>query len=129
MAKVFDSSAVLAFLYDEPGADKVRVDLPDGVISAVNAAEVLAVLVRNGAPLEDASLALQKTRLKVQEFSLAGAAKTAALLSPQSRSLGLSPGDRACMATAILLKLPAVTAERIWTGIEVPDLRIECIRG
>lgn len=128
MPKVFDSSAVLAFLYDEPGSDKVRRNLADGIISAVNAAEVLAVLVRNGVPLEDASLALQKTRLKVQEFSLAGAGKTAALLSPEFRSLGLSLGDRACMATAILLNLPAVTAERIWTSLQVPDLQIECIR-
>lgn len=129
MPKVFDSSAVLAFLYDEPGGDKVRPDLPDGIISAVNAAEVLAVLVRNGVPLDDASLALQKTRLKVEAFSLAGAAKTAALLTPQFRSLGLSLGDRACMATALLMQLPVVTAERNWAGLKVPDLQIELIRG
>lgn len=129
MAKVFDSSAVLAFLYDEPGSDKIRQDLPQGIISAVNAAEVLAVLVRNGVPTEDAVRALQKTRLQVQEFSLASAAKTAALLTPQARKLGLSLGDRACMATAILLQLPAVTAERVWGRLQVPDLRIEYIRG
>lgn len=117
MAKAFDRSAVLAFLYDEPGGDKVRADLPEGIISAVNAAEVLAVLVRNGVPLEEARRALQKTRLQVQEFS-----------TPQVRKPGLSLGDRACMATAILLQLPAVTAERIWAHLQVPDLRIECIR-
>lgn len=129
MSKVFDSSAVLAFLYDEPGAEKVRPDLPDGIISAVNATEVLAVLVRNGVPLADAHLALQKTRLKVLEFSLAGALKTASILSQQSRSRGLSLGDRACMATALLLQLPVVTAERNWVGLQVPELRIEFIRG
>ena len=129
MPKVFDSSAVLAFLYDEAGGDKVRPDLPDGIISAVNAAEVLAVLVRNGVPLDDASLALQKTRLKVEAFSLAGAARTAALVPPQFRSLSLSLGDRACMATALLMQLPVVTAEREWAGLKVPDLQIELIRG
>src|SRR5580658_6488138 len=128
MSKVFDSSAVLAFLYDEPGAERVRPDLPDGVISAVNAAEVLAVLVRNGVPLDDALLALQKTRLKVHEFSLAGALKTAAVLSPEFRTRGLSLGDRACMATALLLNLPVVTAEHNWAGMQVPDLQIEVIR-
>src|SRR5450759_4126142 len=81
MAKVLDSSAVLAFLYDEPGAEKVRPDLLDGIISAVNAAEVLAVLVRKGAPLEEAVLALQKTKLQVQEFSVAGAVETARSLT------------------------------------------------
>ena len=45
MAKVFDSSAVLAFLYEEPGWEKVLPDLPGGVMSAVNAAEVLAPIL------------------------------------------------------------------------------------
>ena len=48
MAKLFDASAVLAFLYAGPGAAQVRAEFPGGMISAVNAAEVLAVLVRNG---------------------------------------------------------------------------------
>jgi|HubBroStandDraft_1064217.scaffolds.fasta_scaffold521987_1 ribonuclease VapC len=128
MPKVFDSSAVLAFLYDEAGAESVRPHLPDGVISAVNAAEVLAVLVRNGVPLDDAHVALQKTKLKVHEFSLAGALKTAAIISSQVRARGLSLGDRACMATALLLNLTVVTAEHSWAGLEVPDLQIEAIR-
>ena len=129
MAKVLDSSAVLAFLYDEPGAEKVRPDLLDGIISAVNAAEVLAVLVRKGAPLEEAVVALQKTRLQVQEFSAAGAVETASLLSPQFRSRGLSLGDRACLATGLLLKLSVVTAERNWAGLDVSGLKIELIRS
>jgi len=129
MAKVLDSSAVLAFLYDEPGGEKVRADLPERILSAVNAAEVLAVLVRKGAPLEEAELALKKTQVKVLDFSLAAAAKTAGLLSPQFRSRGLSPGDRACMATALLLEVPAVTAERNWAGLRVPGLQVELIRG
>ena len=124
MAKVLDSSAVLAFLYDEPGAEKVRPDLPGGIISAVNAAEVLAVLVRKGAPLEEAVLALQKTRLQVQEFSAAVAVKTVDL---QFRSHSLSLGDRACMATGLLLQLSVVTAERNWAELDVSGLKIELI--
>jgi PIN domain nuclease of toxin-antitoxin system len=72
---------------------------------------------------------LRKTRLKVIEFSLAGALKTAEILSRQTRSHGLSLGDRACMATALLLQLPVVTAERNWVSLCVPDLQIELIRG
>jgi PIN domain nuclease of toxin-antitoxin system len=44
MLNVFDSSAVLEFFYNEPGAGSVRPVLADGVIGAVNAAEVLAAL-------------------------------------------------------------------------------------
>ena len=89
MAKVFDSSAVLAVFYGEPGAEKVRSDLKDGVISAVNASEVITVLVRKGMPLKDAVTALLKTLLEVHSFSLDAAVKTAGLLSPQVRGLDL----------------------------------------
>ena len=123
MAKVFDSSAVLAFLYEEPGWEKTLADLPGGLLSAVNAAEVLAVLIRNEMPLEEALLALRKTRLKIVDFSLEYAAKTAELLTR-----GISLGDRACIATALLLGSPAVTADRNWASLRVPNLRIEYIR-
>ena len=128
MAKVFDSSAVLAALYGEPGGDKVKQDLPGGVVSSVNASEIITVLMRKGAPFEEASAILRKTLLKVQDFTLESALKTASLLSPQARSRGLSLGDRACLATGLLLRLPVVTAERNWTGLSVPGLKIETIR-
>jgi len=129
MAKVFDASAVLAFLYAEPGAAQVRAELPGGMISAVNAAEVLAVLVRNGLPLQEAQTALEKTRLAVLDFSLAHAAKTAEPLSPSIRRRGISLGDRASMAAALLKGVPVVTADRTWVGLGVPDLRVELVRG
>lgn len=69
-------------------------------------------------------LALQKTRLQVREFSAAIAVKTVGL---QFRGHGLSLGDRACMATGLLLQLSVVTAERNWAGLDVPGLKIELI--
>ena len=128
MAKVFDSSAVLAALLGESGGEKVRPELPDGVISAVNAAEVIIVLVRKGMPLGEAKAVLGKTLLKVQDYTLDSAIKTASLLSPQSRGRGLSLGDRACMATGLLLALPVVTADQAWRGLVFPGLKIETIR-
>jgi PIN domain nuclease of toxin-antitoxin system len=128
MLRVFDSSAVLAFLYNESGADQVRPDLPDGVISAVNAAEVLAVLVRNSVPLADARWALQRTGVTILDFSWEHAVKTAEVLSPQLRSRGISLGDRACMATALAMGAPAVTADRTWADLQVPGLQVDLIR-
>ena len=128
MLRVFDSSAVLAFLYNESGADQVRPDLPDGVISAVNAAEVLAVLVRNSVPLADARWALQRTGVTILDFSWENAVKTAEVLSPQLRSRGISLGDRACMATALAMGAPAVTADRTWADLQVPGLQVDLIR-
>jgi ribonuclease VapC len=40
----------------------------------------------------------------------------------------LSVGDRACLALARRLRLPAVTAEREWTRLEIADLVVTIIR-
>ncbi len=128
MRKVFDSSAVLAFLLAEPGAERLRSEIPDGAISAVNAAEVLAVLARKGMPVADAHLALVKTGLTVVGFGMGEALKTAQMLTPAFREKGISLGDRACMALALVEGLPAVTAERCWAALGVPELDIELIR-
>ena len=45
---VFDASAILALLRDEPGADVVAHHVGDGMISAVNFQEVVKELLRNG---------------------------------------------------------------------------------
>jgi ribonuclease VapC len=43
-----DASAALAFLLDEPGADRVAMALTSAMISSVNAAEVVDRLIRGG---------------------------------------------------------------------------------
>jgi len=129
MRKVFDSSAVLAFLYGEAGSETVRADLPEGVLCAVNAAEVLTVLVRDGVPLPEAGLALQKTGLIILDFSSRHAAKAAELSSPALLRRGISLGDRACMAVSLTEELPAVTADREWRALAIPGLKIELIRA
>ena len=65
------------------------------------------MLVTSAMSHEEARLALRKTRLKIVDFSMDGAAKTAEFLAR-----GISLGDRACMTTALLTGLPAVTADR-----------------
>jgi len=129
MRKVFDSSAVLAFLLAEPGAGKLRLEIPEGAISAVNAAEVLAVLVRKGMPVVDAHLAMAKTGLTVVGFGIDEALKTAQMLTAAFRERGISLGERACMALALAEGLPAVTGERCWAALGVPGLEIELIRA
>jgi PIN domain nuclease of toxin-antitoxin system len=119
MQKVVDASALLAFLYNERGADQVRPHLPKGKISAVNAAEVLTVLVRNGVPPVSAAQAVQKTGLEVVDFSWDGAWQTTWLLTSEARDRGISLGDRACLALAISEKLPVITADRNWADLEV----------
>ena len=54
-------------------------------------------------------------------------AKLAGTLVNQTRSLGLSLGDRACLALGLTLKAPVCTADKSWKSLKV-GLRIHIIR-
>ena len=92
---VFDASAVLALLLDEPGADKLRDAQPTAVVCAVNAAEVIAKLVSRGMPLRETRSALDALHLEVVPFDAIGAA-----VSGQFVCKGISLGDRCFLAAA-----------------------------
>ena len=108
---VLDASAVLAFLFGETEADEVEVLLENSIISRVNATEVLPKLVQDGLTVDEAKETFDKLNLEVAEFDENQSLKTAEL-RPLTKHLGLSLGDRCCLALAILENLPAVTADR-----------------
>ena len=115
---VLDSSAVLAVLREEPGAAAVEPLLPGAVLSVVNLAEVLAVLLRQGMPAAEASVAVELLGLRLEPADEA-LASSAAAIAGASRAQGLSLGDAFCLATAKALRLPAVTADRAWSRLKV----------
>ena len=115
---VLDASAILALLHDEPGAAEVERWIADGVVSAVNLAEVVGKLLEAGMPEEPTLTAIEGLALDVIAFDAAMAVRAGAL-RPLTRSLGLSLGDRACLATAQQLKLPVITADRTWRKLDV----------
>ena len=51
---VLDASALVAFLRNEPGGEKVAVVLTRSWISAVNLAETISKMVEYGKPLDEA---------------------------------------------------------------------------
>jgi ribonuclease VapC len=116
MAKaILDSSAVLAVLNEEQGAGAVTEILDDAIISAVNYAEVVSKLVERGATLEQARTMLRVIDIEVVEFDRPMAERTGELRAP-TRRLGLSLGDRACLALAEREGAPALTGDRRWAG-------------
>ena len=115
---VFDASAVLALLFEEPGAEVVRAQLRTGVIGAANLAEVLAKLSDHGLPAVEAVRAVTILGLEVAPMTAAQAGRSAELRS-LTRSVGLSLGDRACLALAAELGALALTADRIWDAVAV----------
>jgi PIN domain nuclease of toxin-antitoxin system len=123
---VLDASALIAFLLSEPGADKVRPLLPTAIISAVNLAETYGKLVQYGKRLEDTAALIGRLRLRVIPFD-AQQARIAASMWGTTRVVGLSLGDRSCLALALSLGLPAVTAERRWGECDL-GVRLVLIR-
>ena len=123
---VLDASAVLALLNSEPGAAEVESHLPGAFLSAVNAAEVAAKLVDAGADAEDAGRTLLRLGARILPFEQ-GDVVPAAHLRAVSRSAGLSLGDRACLALAERLAVPALTADRVWAELNL-DIEIRLIR-
>lgn len=122
---VLDASAVLALLNREPGGEHVEDYLADGVVSAVNAAEVLSKLADAGLTPGEAKESLSLLGISIVAFELRDAEAVAALRG-HTKSKGLSLGDRACLALGLRLGAVVVTAERSWAGLKIG--RVETIR-
>jgi len=110
---VLDASALIAFLRNEPGAEKVAEVLGRSCISAVNLAECMGKMVEYGKPLEDVAYQIDRLQIPVIPFDGAHAKIVASLLKP-TRKAGLSLGDRACLALAMNLAIPAFTTDSDW---------------
>jgi ribonuclease VapC len=124
---VLDASALLAVLNREPGADKLTPRLLSvATSSTVNLAEVQSKLVGRGLSPRDAWEATLSPIREATSFT-AEHAKTAGSLITQTRVLGLSLGDRACLALGLALTVPVYTADKSWRSLKL-DLRIHVIR-
>ena len=123
---VFDASVVLAVLSGEPGADQVVPLLGESAISTVNLAEVHGKLVSKGVPKNEAWKAALSLVNEVIDFDLQQSKLVGELLT-ETRSQGLSLGDRACLALGAALKAPVYTTDRAWkplkVGVEIRVLR------
>ena len=110
----------------EVSADEAEAWLVGSCISAVNLSEVVAKLVDLNFPADVIAGNIAEARLVVRPFDDTQAAR-AGLLRKDTRHIGLSFGDRACLALAAELGLPAVTADRGWARLDL-DIAVEVIR-
>ncbi len=121
---VVDSSVVLAVLNEEEGASETH--LVDAYISTVNTAEIAGKLYLTGYSDEEIKAIFNELPLFIEEFSHADAILTGSL-AKHSKHLGLSLGDRTCIALGIRKNLPVLTADRIWEKLDL-DVEIQLIR-
>lgn len=113
---ILDSSAILAVLNGEPGAEAVLLVLDGAAVSAVNYAEVASKLVDKGATRSDARKVILSLGVQVVDFGIDLADRTGEL-RPTARHRGLSLGDRACLALAEHKNAPVFTADRTWRDV------------
>ena len=128
-AWVLDASALLAYLWQEPGHETVaqRIDQSTVVMSSVNLSEVLSRAADKG--MSPPAMAALQAALPFEIIPFDRAqAQTAASLRPPTKALGLSLGDRACLALAIERQAVALTADRVWQTLKIEGLSVELLR-
>lgn len=118
---VLDSSALLAFINQEPGAEIVEQYLPNAIMSSVNIAEVVAVLSSVDIPEDVINNVIQDLDIEVIDFDLEQAMRTG-FLRKTTKSAGVSFGDRACINLSLYKNLPAVTADKVWSSLNLNNI-------
>ena len=125
-AYVLDASALLCLLVGEPGASRVEAVLFRSQVSAVNYAEVVSRLVDKGEYDDEMRSDLTDLVLSVVAVDR-DLAELAGLLRADTRTAGLSLGDRCCLALAKRTSAVALTADRVWATLSV-GVRVELLR-
>jgi PIN domain nuclease of toxin-antitoxin system len=116
---VFDASVMLALLHHERGEELLTSGLLErSVASAVNLAEVQSKLVKKGGAPDIAWRDALSSVNSVEPLTRAQA-RVAGDLIATTEQYGLSLGDRACLALAIVLKAPVYTTDRTWKNLNV----------
>jgi PIN domain nuclease of toxin-antitoxin system len=110
---VLDASALLALIHGEPGQQIVAHAITEAAISSVNLSEVVAKLSERGVPPDRAKQIPLAFGLEIIPFHTEQAV-LAGQLRASTRALGLSLGERCCLATAMSLNVPVLTTDMAW---------------
>jgi ribonuclease VapC len=117
---VLDTSALLAWIHQEPGGELVAEALKsDCYLSNVNLIELATKLIdqqyKHADQIGEKLRALNINLVDLSERQ----ATTAAMLRKITINKGLSLGDRACLALAIELDAKVLTTDKIWTELKL----------
>lgn len=115
---VLDASAVLTAIQREPGTERIEPHLRTACISAVNLAEVVGKLQDRGLSEHEIDEVLLLLDLDVRGFDTQMAI-VAGKLRSTTRHVGLSLGDRACLALAAQSGATALTTDKAWATLDI----------
>jgi PIN domain nuclease of toxin-antitoxin system len=123
---VLDASALLALIHREDGWERVDQMMHSAIMSAVNVSEVVAKMVDVGLTERDIRTTLAELGIVIADFDQPTAI-ACGLLRPATSRLGLSLGDRACLALAQNRNAPAITTDRQWQEVDI-GVTVVCVR-
>ena len=116
-ATVLDTSALLALLIGEPGADRIGAAVDEGAaMSALTVQEAVSKLVERGMPEADAAEAVAGAGVAAHDLTVPLAVAAGGMF-PRTRRHGISHGDRACLALGRSLGVPVLTADKAWSAV------------
>ncbi|MEK6746428.1 MAG: type II toxin-antitoxin system VapC family toxin [Pseudomonadota bacterium] len=121
-----DSSAFIAYIFDEKGADEAYKYLYNSVVSSVIYCEFISLMMERGFNIDEARETVDSFGIEIIDFDETQAV-LAAELRNKTKVKGLSLGDRACLALAITKKIPVVTADKIWSKLDI-GVNVKLIR-
>jgi len=113
---VLDASAVLALINSEKGSEVVLATLSHAVICSVNLSEVVSKLTDRGLIETEIRADVDSFGFRVIDFDRELAYRSG-LLRDQTKALGLSFGDRACLAVGEYLGYEILTSDRAWSKL------------
>ena len=123
---VLDSSAVIALLLNEEGAEIVSGYEGKTAISAINLAEVCSRLIEIGLPEEQIQEHVASIRVQIYPFDTEQAYAVSRFRNI-ARKNGMSLADCACIQLGKQLRLPVLTGDKVWArvnlGVEVKLIR------
>jgi PIN domain nuclease of toxin-antitoxin system len=123
---VYDSSALLAIILGEPGADVASANIANAMVSSVNLAETFSRAEDKGIPVDKTERFLMGKEVQFVDFD-SDLARVVGTMRTKTRSRGLSLGDCACIALALRERATIVTADRVWAELDLP-CKVELIR-
>jgi ribonuclease VapC len=115
---VIDSSALLALVKDEPGARIVADALPSAVTSAVIFAESISKAANQGYDPDRVAEQLRADGLSIHPATSESLSSVIKLHRLAARSVSLA--DRFCLALAMDLGAPVLTADHPWRELGLP---------
>ena len=124
---LFDASALLALIKKEPGYEQLEELLASSSISAVNLSEVVSVLTRLGVPKDKILEIVSEIIPEVIPLNYVTAVMAGHLIA-DTKALGLSLGDRVCIATGIINNMVIYTTDKAWQNLQLENLRLVVIR-